>query len=64
MRIKILTSLPHADLQAISFLGLLKEKWDNNDITIVTDGYYDFLHVIGFLRSYATYNKRNRSLFL
>ena len=47
MRIKILTSLPHADLQAISFLGLLKEKWDNNDITIVTDGYYDFLHVIG-----------------
>ena len=47
MRIKILTSLPHADLQAISFLGLLKEKWDNNDITIVTDGYYDLLHVIG-----------------
>ena len=47
MRIKVLTSLPHADLQAISFLGLLKEKWDNNDITIVTDGYYDFLHVIG-----------------
>lgn len=47
MRIKILTSLQQGVLQETSFFNLLEERWKDGNVTIVTDGYYDLLHVIG-----------------
>ena len=47
MRIKILTSLQQDVLQETSFFNLLEERWKDGNVTIVTDGYYDLLHVIG-----------------
>ena len=47
MRIKILTSLQQDILQETSFFNLLEERWKDGNVTIVTDGYYDLLHVIG-----------------